>query len=127
MNDNGNYELSCWFGLSRASWCALPRVLMEAMPDEWQYRMAVLLNEYSDTFDTSDVGVDSLIISAKFDNKFTKMPEWVQNYRRPDKNLIESLKRDVSGNTYRYDYVNFDKIREKNETYLHNLEKFMRD
>ncbi|MEA2935040.1 MAG: hypothetical protein QOD74_1686, partial [Variibacter sp.] len=31
--------LSRWFGLSRASFAVLPRVLMQQMPDEWQGRM----------------------------------------------------------------------------------------
>ena len=29
-------RLSRWFGLSYASWLTMPRVMMEAMPEEWQ-------------------------------------------------------------------------------------------
>ena len=43
-------DLSCWFGLSYASFCTIPRVLMEAMPDEWQEKMAILLHEYEEEF-----------------------------------------------------------------------------
>ena len=34
-----NLDLSNWFGLSYASFLTLPRVLMEAMPEEWQRKM----------------------------------------------------------------------------------------
>ena len=37
---NGADHLSCKFSLSHASFLTIPRVLMEAMPDEWQERMA---------------------------------------------------------------------------------------
>lgn len=32
----GENALWLWFGLSRASWLTLPRVLMHEMPDEWR-------------------------------------------------------------------------------------------
>lgn len=78
-----NNKLSCWFGLSYSSFLVLPRVLMEDMPDEWQERMADLLNEYDDTFDQSKVGVEGCRVQATCDNKLVKMPSEILNYRRP--------------------------------------------
>lgn len=128
MNDDGNYELSKWFGCSRAAFAVLPRVLMEAMSDEWQYRMAVLLSQYSDTFDTTDLGIQALYVSAKGDNnKFTKMPEWVLNYRHPDKSVIRGITLETSISDYRYEYFNMDKINREMENYNYNISKLAKD
>lgn len=87
-------DLQLWFGLSRASFCVMPRVLMEAMPEEWQSKMAALLHEYSETFDTSLGGaVHECIVSAKDRNgKFSRLPNAILNYRHPNKLFIDSLR-----------------------------------
>jgi len=38
-SEMGEDDLSLWFGLSYASFCVLPRILMEDMPEEWQKKM----------------------------------------------------------------------------------------
>jgi hypothetical protein len=87
----GHDALSFWFGLSYASFLTLPRVLMEAMSDEWQGKMAALLNEYDDTFDRlPSYGTRVQVLK---NGKMTKTPEWLINYRRPDPEVIESFKR----------------------------------
>lgn len=45
------YDLDLWFGLSYASFCVLPRVLMKEMPAGWQDRMAKLLWEFDQAYD----------------------------------------------------------------------------
>ncbi|HYD58902.1 MAG TPA: hypothetical protein VEC35_01010 [Noviherbaspirillum sp.] len=40
-----------WFGLTYAQFLTLPRVIMEAMPMEWQLKMTVLLDEMDAAFD----------------------------------------------------------------------------
>lgn len=85
-------ELWDWFGLSYASFLVLPRVLMHEMPIEWQDKMAALLHEYDETFDTSSV-CHSVTVSAKDkNNRFVKLPEYILNYRRPDKGALNSLR-----------------------------------
>ncbi|MGJ7197114.1 hypothetical protein ABM005_16905 [Morganella morganii] len=82
-----------WFGLSYASFLALPRVLMHEMPIEWQDKMAALLHEYDETFDTSSV-CHSVIVSAKDqNNRFMKMPKYILNYRHPDMDEIDKLRK----------------------------------
>lgn len=44
-------EIHEWFELSYAQYLTIPRSIMEAMPDEWQERMAACLRELDDTFD----------------------------------------------------------------------------
>ena len=91
----GHEALWGWFGLSYASFLTLPRCLMHEMPDRWQVKMAALLREYDETFDTSDCGIDVIYVSAKRDGKFCKLPDWTsrQFYRYPDQDVIESLRR----------------------------------
>lgn len=87
------YELLwAWFGLSYASWLTLPRVMMHQMPDEWQRKMAELLQEWGDTWDTNKVTIDTRVNLTEND-KPTKMPEWMKQYRHPDTDYIESLKK----------------------------------
>ncbi len=52
MDEEYRKDLQLWFGLTHAPFCVMPRVFMEAMPPEWQEKMAQLLFEYSDTIKT---------------------------------------------------------------------------
>ena len=82
--------LHIWFGLSYASWLTLPRVLMMDMPKEWQDKMATLLTEYEDTFTNQpDMGTR---VQAIKNGRLIAMPEWLLNYRRPDKEMINKTK-----------------------------------
>ena len=87
----GAQELSQWFGLSYSSFLTVPRVLMEAMPDEWQGKMAALLNEYENTFPNRPDGMGSRVQITQ-DGKLIKTPEWILNYRRPDRQAIDALR-----------------------------------
>ena len=88
---DGYDRLWLWFGLSRASWLTMPRVMMHEMPDEWQNKMAELLEEWDETWDSHEMPSPS--VSAKDDrNKFTRWPSWLLNYRHPDKREINKLR-----------------------------------
>lgn len=72
---SGYARLWGWFGLSRASFLTLPRVLMHEMPDDWQKRMAVLLEEYGETFPNQpDIGTRVQCLRG---TKLAKFPEWI--------------------------------------------------
>lgn len=87
---SGYQRLWDWFGLSYASFLTLPRVLMHDMPDDWQKRMAVLLEEYGDAFPNQPrLGTR---VQCTVDNKLAKFPEWLLNYRHPDKAEIDKLR-----------------------------------
>lgn len=79
-----------WFSLSYASWLTMPRVMMHEMPDEWQDKMAALLEEWDETWDSHDMPEPS--VSAKKNGKFTRWPYWLLNYRHPDKKAVESMR-----------------------------------
>ena len=83
-------DLQCWFGLSYASFLTLPRVLMEAMPQEWQDRMAELLYEYSDAVKNPPSLGTRVQITGEGD-KLVKTPEWIINYRHPDISVIDQI------------------------------------
>ena len=87
----GQHELDCWFSLSYSSFAVMPRVLMDAMSDEWKLKMAKLLQEYDETFNWSNVEIDGSRVQALKDGKLAKMPKWLLDYRRPDKYKIESM------------------------------------
>jgi hypothetical protein len=80
-----------WFGLSRASFLTIPRVLMHEMPDDWQGRMAELLREYDATFPNQpDIG--TRVQAINLDGRLIPMPGWLVNYRHPDADAIARLR-----------------------------------
>ena len=79
-------DLQAYFGLSYASWLTIPRVLMQAMPAAWQSRIAELLNEYDDAIKIPpDYGTT---VRTTVNGKIVKTPEWMTNYRHPDRTMI---------------------------------------
>lgn len=90
--NEGHDRLWGWFGLSYASFLVLPRVLMHEMPDEWQAKMAKLLEEYDERFDTGSLP-GCKVQAVTVENKFRSWPDWVLNYRRPDRAAIADLQK----------------------------------
>lgn len=87
MRGAGYDRLWLWFGLSRASFLVLPRVLMHEMPDKWQTQMAKLLEEYDETFPNTPAPV--AYVMGRRNNRFAAWPDWLLNYRRPDKSAVD--------------------------------------
>ncbi len=84
-------KINEWFQLSYASFLVLPRVFMESMPLEWQQKLVKLLEEYQDEFPNQpDIGTRVQITKNK---KLIKTPEWLINYRRPNTNEINKLRK----------------------------------
>ncbi len=79
-----------WFGLSYSSFLVLPRSLMHEMPEQWQEKMAELLHEYDETFDTSGVCQQVIVCAKNEENRFMHLPQWLLNYRHPDKKTINA-------------------------------------
>jgi len=86
VNCPGYDALWLWFGLSRASFLTLPRVLMHEMPDEWQGKMAALLNEMDEAFPKSPAG-DAIVR-----RRAGSWPDWLLNYRRPQPSEIDQAR-----------------------------------
>ena len=87
----GREKLWLWFELSYASFLTLPRVLMHEMPDEWQGKMAVLLNEYDEAFPNKpDIG--SRVQVTDLNGRLIPCPAWLKNYRHPDRRAIQELR-----------------------------------
>ncbi len=82
-------DLQAWFGLSYASWLTIPRVLLEAMPSEWQKRMARLLHEYDEAIVNPPELSTTIRITAN--GKLVKTPEWLNNYRHPDRQMLDHV------------------------------------
>lgn len=91
MRGEGYQKLWGWFGLSYASFCVMPRALMHEMPDEWQSKMADLLEEYDATFDTSELP-NCKVMAVGDKGKFASWPEWLVAYRRPNVDRINELR-----------------------------------
>jgi hypothetical protein len=92
LERTGHEALWLWFGLSYASWLTLPRVLMHEMPDEWQKRMAELLREWDETWDIKKMPQLEMAVTMKHGGRFVKAPEWLTNYRHPDRDELAALR-----------------------------------
>lgn len=86
----GYDALWSWFSLSRASFLTMPRALMHEMPDDWQNKMAKLLNEYDDTFPNQpDIGT---MVSGVRNGRFVEIPYHLKNYRHPNRVEINKMR-----------------------------------
>lgn len=87
-------DLQVWFGLSYAAFVVMPRVAMMQMPEEWQGKMAELLNQYDETINTSAFGVEGCRVNATdASGKLMKMPDELLNYRHPSPETKSALLR----------------------------------
>ena len=88
----GHDALWIWFELSRAGWLTLPRVMMHDMPDDWQARMAQLLNEWDDHW--KNLPEFSTHVSIKLNGRFVRTPPAISNYRHPSREALDYMKGD---------------------------------
>lgn len=91
VNTPGHDRLWLWFGLSRASWITIPRVLAHQMPDEWQDKMSALLEEYDQTWTNWPDGIGTRVQLTDF-GRLTRCYNWLLNYRSPSIGDINDLK-----------------------------------
>lgn len=89
--DETNEPIHLWFELSRAQYLTIPRSIMEAMPEDWQHKMANLLNELDSTYDWRP-NEGRYWVRLK-DDKGRYVSDPLMQYRHPDKNYIQSLKK----------------------------------
>jgi hypothetical protein len=92
VNSPGHEALWQWFGLSYAAWLTLPRVLMHEMPDDWQARMAALLEEFNDTWTEAPEGCGIPTVTNLDSGRFKRWPAWLLNYRYPDSKMIAAIR-----------------------------------
>lgn len=91
---SGYDKLWAWFGLGRPSWITIPRVLAHEMPDEWQGKLADLLEEYSKATRNAPACVLGLvpIVNARSGNHNVKWPDWILQYRHPQWEHLEWMR-----------------------------------
>jgi hypothetical protein len=93
-NSNNDWrDISAWFSLSRCSWAVLPRVMMEAMPEDWQKKMGKLLFELDDAFPNFPNNFEySVNLRDEETGRYLKIPEYMTNYRYPNQEFINFCK-----------------------------------
>jgi hypothetical protein len=91
MVERKGYEkLWLWFGLSRASFLTLPRAMMHDMPDDWQNRMADLLDEWDSHWPNfPEVKLDA---TCRRNGKLVPMPEEFQSYRHTPPGTFDHMR-----------------------------------
>jgi hypothetical protein len=70
----------------------MPRAFLHAMPDEWQGKMAALLEEWDATWEWGD-DIDGSRVQVIKNGRLTKMPDYLREYRHPDRSVINSMRR----------------------------------
>lgn len=94
VDREGYNDLWLWFGLTRASFLTLPRVMMHAMSDNWQRDVAKLLNEFDSAFPNAPA--IGFTVRATKGKKLVPMPECLINYRRPMRDEIDGMRGDAA-------------------------------
>ena len=123
-NDKKGYDrLWNYFGLSYASWLTMPRVLMHEMPDSWQLKMAKLLEEYDNYWDTDklldeDFPMNIFVMEGKeIDCNIDEYDE-IEEPEEYDLKSRDSyfFLREPSEvwNNYRHPQLDFNKLKENN-------------
>ncbi|MBX6221426.1 hypothetical protein ISD48_26210 [Pseudomonas aeruginosa] len=88
--NSGYDQLWAWFGLSRSAYAVLPRVMMHAMPDDWQRRFAELMNEWDDHWPNQpDINARVHITQ---NGLYISTPKWLLDYRHPDHNQLNAMR-----------------------------------
>jgi hypothetical protein len=80
-----------WFELTYAQYLTIPRSILEAMPVEWQQRMVACLEELDETFDWRPQEGRYWVELRGENERYKRDP--LREYRRPDFEYIESLRR----------------------------------
>ena len=70
------------FGLTYASWLVWPRVVMQAMPIEWQERFVELVEELNEQFPDWEPDGEFCVLLRE-NGKYKKLPSDLCNYRHP--------------------------------------------
>lgn len=83
-------SIRAWFELTYAQYLTMPRSIMERMPEEWQEKMAELLDELDDTFDWRPREGRYWVELRDANGRYTGDP--LKEYRHPDDDYIDSLK-----------------------------------
>lgn len=96
LERKGYARLWLWFGISRSSWITLPRVLAHEMPDDWQDKMAALLEEYERTYINWPDGIGTRV-QITDSGHLTSCHNWLNNYRYPAKGKIATLRSNEKG------------------------------
>ncbi|WP_223717209.1 hypothetical protein [Pseudomonas aeruginosa] len=87
--NSGYDQLWAWFGLSRSAYAVLPRVMMHAMPDDWQRRFAELMDEWDDHWPNQpDINARVHITQ---NGLYISTPKWLLDYRHPDHNQLNAM------------------------------------
>lgn len=89
--ETGKERLWSFFGLSYASWLTIPRVMLHEMSNEWQVKLADLLEEYDLTF-SNQPNIGTRVQVTDLNGKLIKTPAWLSNYRHPDFKQLQAMK-----------------------------------
>ena len=78
------------FGLTYASYLAVPRSLLQEMPAEWQHEFTRLMDAFNDAFPGHDAEYAVFLRGER--SRFERDP--LRNYRHPDGRAIEAARAD---------------------------------
>ena len=85
----GYEALQQTFGLSYAKWVVMPRSVMEAMPDDWQMRASLLIDELFEAFPALDKDGDFVVtLHDRSTGRVMRLPSALCEYRPPDRDAL---------------------------------------
>jgi hypothetical protein len=89
----GYEALQQTFGLSYAKWVVMPRAVMEAMPDDWQMRASLLIDELFEAFQDLDKdGQFVVTMRDRYTGRVKSLPSALCEYRHPDRDALDAYR-----------------------------------
>lgn len=86
--------IHCWFGLTYSNYLVLPRLVLDAMPLDWQNKFVALLAQMDDVMGCVDQGTSKFLVRLRAENgRFVDDP--LAQYRHPDKHTLDTLRASV--------------------------------
>jgi hypothetical protein len=95
MTELKSDRVHTWFELTYAQYLTIPRSILEAMPDEWQGRFVRCLEELDGAFDWRPE--EGRYWCRLKDGSGRFAPDPLMEYRRPDYDHIERIRKTMEG------------------------------
>lgn len=71
MSEEHKHNIDLWFGLSCCSYMVLPRLALQYMPKEWQYKFVEMVNQIKEEFPDEEF-CSEYLVKARENGKFIK-------------------------------------------------------
>lgn len=86
-HDLDHEAIHLWFGLSYASYLTIPRSILQSMPDEWQKKFVLLLDEMDEAALAVGIKLPKYTVESR-DDRGRYVEDRYRNYERGRRRVL---------------------------------------